>query len=111
MSKPTLAEIRTAIGVPATAVSDADLQRIYDAESTSQGLRCHTEVASETPQPDDYPDPLSQALVRRVQREVAARNLPLGMVGIDSEYGAQRLPNADALIDDLERPYRKQVLA
>jgi hypothetical protein len=33
------------------------------------------------------------------------------MVGIDSEYGAQRLPAYDALVDELERPYRKQVLA
>jgi hypothetical protein len=105
-ARPTVAEIRTAIGVPATAVSDEDLQRIYDAECASQATRCHVGDDPTT----DTPDPLAQALVRRVQREVAARNLPLGMVGIDSEYGAQRLPGTDALIDDLERPYRVQVL-
>jgi hypothetical protein len=106
-ARPTLPQIRAAIGVPATAVSDADLQRIYDAEVASQAARCN--VGDDPTQ--TTPDPLAQALVRRVQREVAARNLPLGMVGIDSEYGAQRLPNADALIDELERPYRLQVLA
>lgn len=105
-ARPTLTEIRAAIGVPATAVPDVDLQRVYDAEVASQAARCN--VGDE---PDvDTPPPLAQSLVRRVQREVAARNLPLGMIGIDSEYGAQRLPNTDALIDDLERPYRKQVL-
>lgn len=105
-TRPTVEEIRDAIGVPATALSDADLTRIYDAEVASQAARC--DVGAD---PDTFPAPLAQSLVRRVQREVAARNLPLGMVGIDSEYGAQRLPNADSIIDDLERPYRKQVLA
>ena len=106
-ARPTLAEIRAAIGVPATAVPDIDLRRIYDAEIANQAARC----AVGADPVNDTPAPLAQSLVRRVQREVAARNLPLGMVGIDSEYGAQRLPSADALIDELERPYRLSVLA
>jgi hypothetical protein len=54
---------------------------------------------------------LNQAFLRRIQREVAGRNLPLGLVGIDAEYGASRIPTLDTLIEDAERPYRKQVLA
>lgn len=106
-TRPTIADVRTALGVPATVLPDADLERIYDAECASQDARCKTgdDPAADTPAP------LAQAIIRRCQREVAARNLPLGMVGIDSEYGAQRLPQYDAIVDDLERPYRKQVLA
>lgn len=59
-----------------------------------------------------YPDALAMALLRRVQREVAARNLPLGMVGLDaSEYGPTRVPYFDAQIEMHEHPYRRQVLA
>ena len=42
----------------------------------------------------------------------AAKNLPLGMVGLDgAEYGPQSLPAFDALISEHERAYRRQVLA
>lgn len=109
--RPTLAEVRAYVGVPATTLSDADLQRIYDSCDASQRQRCQGMADDEGNPITDLPEPLNQAFMRRTQREVAARNLPLGMVGIDAEYGAQRLPAADALVDDLERPYRKQVLA
>ena len=110
-TRPTLEEIREAIGVPATALSDVDLQRIYDAEDDAQRRRLMKMADDDGNPVDDVPPAINQAFVRRIQREVAARNLPLGMVGIDAEYGAQRLPATDALADDLERPYRKQVLA
>lgn len=59
-----------------------------------------------------YPDALAQALLRRIQREIAARNLPLGMVGLDAaEYGPQRLPTFDALIESHEHAFRRVVLA
>jgi hypothetical protein len=65
-----------------------------------------------TSEPDGYPDALAQALLRRIQREVAARNLPLGMVGLDaSEYGPTRLPYLDALVEEHERAFRRVVLA
>lgn len=79
---------------------------MYDAAVTDQELRCLI--------PDDptaFPAPLAQAFLRRVQRELAARNLPLGMVGVDAEYGPQRIPYLDALIEDHERGFRLQVLA
>jgi hypothetical protein len=109
-TRPTLAEVRTYIGVPATVLADEDLERIYNAADESQRKRCNGFVDLDGVPVDDLPDPLNQAFLRRVQREVAARNLPLGMVGIDAEYGAQRLPMSDSLVDDAERPYRKQVV-
>lgn len=104
MSDLDLATVRGYIAVPATVLSDEDLQRMIDAADADQTARCTI--------PDPYPAALSQALLRRVQREVAARNLPLGMVGLDaSEYGPERLPYYDALVEEHERAYRTPVLA
>lgn len=101
-----LATVRGYIRVPATNLSDEDLQRMVDACSADQWARCLWDPAV------GYPEALAQALLRRVQREVAARNLPLGMVGLDAaEYGPQRLPTLDALVEDHERAYRRAVLA
>lgn len=97
--------VREYLRVPATNLSDPDLQRMIDAATESQWARCVWD-------PETYPEALAQALLRRVQREVAARNLPLGMVGLDAaEYGPQRLPYLDALVEEHERAYRRQVLA
>ena len=100
----TLAQVRDYIRVPATALSDEDLARMLAACSDDQAQRCSWSEA-------ERPDTLDQALLRRVQREVAARNLPLGMVGLDAtEYGPERLPYYDALVEEHERAYRIQVL-
>jgi hypothetical protein len=100
---PTLTQVRDYIGVPATALSDEVLQIMLDACLGDQAARCAWVV-------DAYPAELTQALYRRVQREVASKNLPLGMVGIDAEYGPQKIPVFDALIEDHERPFRIQVV-
>jgi hypothetical protein len=100
-----LATVRTYLKVPATALSDEDLDRMISGCSTDQWARCVWD-------PADYPDALALGLLRRVQREVAARNLPLGMVGLDAaEYGPAALPALDALVNEHERAYRRQVLA
>jgi hypothetical protein len=99
--------VRGYLRIPATALTDEDLQRMMDTASGDQDARC------KWPDPDTtYPAPLEQAWLRRIQREVAARNLPLGMVGLDAaEFGIQRLPFLDALVEEHERAYRRQVLA
>jgi hypothetical protein len=103
-------QVREYLKVPATALSDEDLARMVAACREDQGQRCRW--AGQTSEPPTVPDALNQALLRRVQREVAARNLPLGMVGLDAaEFGPQRLPTLDALVEDHERAYRVQVLA
>ena len=99
-----LETVRGYLQVPATALSDEDLGRMLATATADQAARC-TIPAGETPA-------LDQALLRRVQREVAARNLPLGMVGLDaSEYGPSALSQYDALVEQHERAYRTQVLS
>lgn len=98
--------IRAYIRVPATQLSDEDLGRMLAGCSDDQWARCVWDTTG------TYPDALAQALLRRIQREVAARNLPLGMVGLDaSEYGPQGLPYLDALVEEHERGFRRVVLA
>jgi hypothetical protein len=105
---PDLATVRSYIRVPATVISDEDLQRVMDAALTDQLARC-TWPDQETP--ESYPEALGQAFLRRVQRECAARNLPLGMVGLDGgEYGPQTLPAYDALIAEHEHAFRRVVV-
>lgn len=106
--------VRAYLKVPATLLTDEDLTRMLEACTADQDTRCVVPVDDGEP-----PEPvagavaaLEQALLRRVQRELAARTLPLGMVGLDSaEYGPERLPYFDALIEEHERPYRRVVLA
>ena len=104
MAKPTAAEVRAYVKVPATALSDADLARMYVAAGDDQTQRCRI--------PDPYPDALGQALLRRIQREIAARNLPLGVMGADAaEYAPTKVPTYDALVEHHEAAYRLVVLA
>lgn len=111
---PDLATVRSYIRVPATVLSDEELERMRMTALTDQLARC-TWPGLDTPidpADDDYPDALAQALLRRIQRECAAKNLPLGMVGLDGgEFGPQNLPAFDALISEHEKAYRRQVLA
>lgn len=98
-----LPTVRGYLQVPATLLTDEDLQRMLDTAKADQSSRCTI--------PDGGAPALDQALLRRVQREVAARNLPLGMVGLDgAEYGPSSLAAYDALVEQHERAYRSQVL-
>jgi hypothetical protein len=104
---PDLATVRAYLKVPTTALSDDDLTRMMAAAEQDQAARCAWPEGADT-----YPEALAQAFLRRVQREVAARNLPLGMVGLDaSEYGPTRLPFLDSLVEEHERAWRRVVLA
>lgn len=101
---PDLATVRAYVKVPSTALPDDELGRMMAACAADQAARCVWT--------GDYPQTLAQAFLRRVQREIAARNLPLGMVGLDAEeYGPTRLTNFDALVEEHERAYRRVVLA
>jgi hypothetical protein len=107
---PDLTTVRDYVKVPATVISDADLDRMRITCLTDQIARCQWPGMESDP-PGDYPDALCQGLLRRIQREVAGKNLPLGMVGLDGgEYGPQRLPNFDALITEHEHAFRRVVV-
>lgn len=102
MALPSLAEVRAYVRVPTTALSDEDLARMYGAVLEVQIRKCRTPEETEL-----WPDALSQALLRGVQRQIAARNLPLGVLGGDAgEFGPQRIPYLDSVIEKLEGPYR-----
>lgn len=109
---PDVGTVRAYLKVPATALSDEDLGLMLGSALDDQSARCRWGTMVDPNPADPYPDALCMALYRRVQREVAARNLPLGMVGLDaSEYGPTRLPYLDALVEEHERAYRIPVLA
>jgi hypothetical protein len=101
MAGPPLAAVRAWIDVPATRVPDDQLQQVIDAETLLQARACT--VGAEL-----GPD-LVQAIYRRVARELAAKNVPLGILGADSEFGPTRLTQFDAEIARLEGPSRKVV--
>lgn len=101
---PTLADIRAWISVPATVLDDNALGWVAGAEQAAQASTCGT-------LPDPITDDLHQAFMRRVARHVAARGVPLGLIGLDSEYGASRLVRWDAEVDRLEAPHVSVVVA
>jgi hypothetical protein len=103
-SPPPLDDVRAWIKVPATILTDEQLQQVIAAEALIQARLCRV------PQdPEALPPDLVQAIYRRVAREVAARGVPLGMLGADAEYGTARLGRFDAEIQRLEGPSRKVV--
>lgn len=109
---PDLETVRAYVRVPATTLSDDDLTRMMDTALEDQAARCLWTGDDGTENPaDDYPTPLAQAYLRRVQREIAGRNLPLGMVGLEAEYGPTSIPAFDALVEHHEHAYRRVVLA
>ena len=103
---PTLPEIRAWSQISGQ-VTDAQLGQVLAAEVALQDAACRW--GNVTNPNGTRPPPLTQALMRRVAREVAARDQALGFVQ-DAEFGAVRLSSWDAEIVRLERPYARQVL-
>lgn len=101
----TVADVVAYLGETAARWEDPDNAGVYPqivqtlaAEAALQANKC-TWV-------DTYPDPLRMALLRRVQRALAARQSPLG-VAIDSNAGLSTyIPQWDAEIRRMEAPYR-----
>lgn len=110
---PTLAEIRSWVRVAATNLTDTELEHVADAEQTAQvaALASLAEVVGGPPPERVIPADVYQAFLRRCARHIAARGLPLGIIGVDSEFGTSRLPRWDAEVDRLEAPYVVQVVA
>jgi hypothetical protein len=111
---PTLAEVRAWIQVPASAISDDDLQQILDAEIAIQARVCRLpdDPDPETGEEAAYPDALARSALRRCQRQVAAKALPLGVLGNEgTEYGPLQLRAWDAEISRVEASYRQVVVA
>lgn len=92
---PTVEEVATRLGKTADVIAEA-----YLAEVTVQANRCRVEP---------YNDALAEALYRRVLRNLAMRNLPLGVV-ID-DVGSTRIGSTDPEVRRFEAPYLKVPVA
>lgn len=101
---PDLASIRSWLKVAATVLPDVELEVIASAEQFSQ---THLLEWSET----DVPPDVLAAFYRRCARHAAAKNIPLGVLGADAEYGAVRLSKWESEVDRLEAPYFVPVVA
>lgn len=112
MGFPAVSDVRAWCQISAASLTDAQLQQVVDAEQANQALYCRVPTTGDPPvlDPSSWPAALSQAIYRRVAREVAGRGVPLGLVGDPaSEAGALRLATFDAEVERLEGPYRMVV--
>ena len=101
MADVELDAVRAWIDVPATRLTDEQLAQVIAAETLIQARLVRV--------PETMTEDLVQAIYRRVAREVAARGVPLGILGADSEYGPTRIARWDSEIERLEGPSRKVV--
>lgn len=110
---PSLGEVRAYLDLPEAALSEDELSRMWESARSQQANVCRAIVDAEgVPLTDAaWPATLVQALLRRVQRMTATRNLPLGYASPDGQFGPARLLNYDAIVEELEGPYRKVVVA
>ncbi len=100
---PDLDDVKTYLGESADQWTDAELQEALDAETAAQGRVCRVGAV--------YPADLRSALLRRVQRALAMRPLPLAVLQGDAEAGTTTvLPGRDPEVRRLEAPHRRLVL-
>lgn len=107
---PTVDECR-AWGNIAPTITDDDLEAIRAAEYRIQVDTCVMDT-----DPDTggcvMPEPLARALIRRVQRQIAVRNIPLAWASdVAAEYGPLMIPAWDSEVARLESSYRRHVIA
>lgn len=105
-------EVTAGTGMPAvpdvvaylgsTSHTDDEIQDALDAEAAAQRSVCRVRAT--------YPADLRQALLRRVQRNLALRQLPLAVHQGDAEAGAMLLPGRDPEVRRLEAPHRRLVI-
>jgi hypothetical protein len=100
---PTLVELRAMLKVPATVLPDEQLDVFAAGEQAAQRVLDWG--------PGDLPPDALDAFYRRVARGIAAKGVPLGVVGTDAEFGAVRLTRYDPEIDRLEAPYAVPVVS
>lgn len=97
---PDLDAVKTYLRVPLDDTEqDDEIGDALDAESSAQRDVCRVPAA--------YPASLREALLRRVARNLALRNLPLAVLRGDGEAGDTVLPGRDPEVRRFEAPYRK----
>jgi hypothetical protein len=88
-------------GLPTVSWTTDDMAGALDAEQAAQRRVCRVDPS--------YPADLREALLRRVQRNLALRPNALAMFRGDADAGDAQspLPRYDPEVSRLERPYRK----
>ena len=86
----------------AASWTTAELADALNAEAAAQRARCRIRAV--------YPDDLRQALLRRVQRNLAMRGLPLAVLQGDADAGGNILPGNDPEVRRWEAPHRKMTV-
>jgi len=100
---PTLAELRSWMKVPATILPDSELNVIAAAEQAQQA-RLDTGAG-------EIPGDVLAAFYRRCARHASAKNIPLGILAADAEFGTVRLSRWEAEVERLEAAYVAPVVA
>lgn len=103
MPAPTATNVMEYLG-DASSWDETSVSSALAAEKAAQARVCRVpaDVA-------DWPADLTEALCRRVQHNLALRNLPLGIQASVSEMAVQniRVGGTDAEVRRLEAPFRK----
>lgn len=97
---PTVDTVGKYLGNRAGNWTTVDLQDALDAEASAQRDVCVVPAA--------YPDSLRQALLRRVQRNLAMRSLPLAVQTGDADGGTLVLPGRDPVVRQYEGPHLRR---
>lgn len=106
---PTVADCRAWADL-GDSFTDADIQQILDAEYDEQARVLDVDTDAEGG--CVWPPALCRSLLRRVQRECAARALPLGFASdLAAEFGPVQLAAWDAEVARLEATYAGHVIA
>lgn len=104
---PDLAAVKEYLGSD-HSWSDEEIQDALTAQVGDQANRLKATALAA------YPDPLPQALCRRVQVALALKPLPLGVQVTVSETNAATTrvgsPGRDPLVRELEAPYRRRAV-
>lgn len=109
MAYPTLDDVKAYMKIDAADTSDdAAITRGMKAAESHQ--RSQLDLPTDDFGDESLSDDLVQAFLLRVQRYLARRNSPDGVVGFQ-EFGPVRVSSYDADIERLEGPYTKTVLA
>lgn len=102
MAAPTFTEVDDYLGE--TSVTEQELSSALAAEKKAQAKVCRVPADDA-----EWDEDLTEALCRRVARNLALRGIPLAVLQGDAEAGSLIPPGRDPEVRRLEAPFRKLV--
>lgn len=87
-----------------TSYDSIEIGEVLAAEKAAQAARCRVPADDA-----DWPADLTEALCRRVARNLSMRNLPVAQLEGDAEIGSFTPRVVDVEVRRLEAPWRKLV--